>query len=494
MRRSLQQIKSENRDLVIVRKTNDLIEARYKMTMWEVRVWDKFLSLLRHEREVKDEYKVFINEIIRNYHLEGDKRAFQRIIQASHSLQDRYITDSAISRDEMRHLRSHVFASIEVVITRDGDSYILFEVPKKLKPILKANRERYKDFLLDNFIGMSSFYSKRLYEILKQYEFIGHRDIALEDLRHVLAIEPEEYKLYAHFKKRVVEKAQEDCARCSDIRFDFEEIRKGKAVHTLRFTIRSNRPTRLLNPPPPVGSRRVAKQKMVLGLPSFEEQRDLFSQAEVVETTLHLPQNEPKNPLFTTFFTRLNEWWGVEDEEFSRRLDGKTEADIEAAIAFTKERIRAGKAYNPAGVFLDALKKGHRSAAQIREEKQAEIKRRADEKQSNLKQLVAVYEGLLDDYSASVNDAVRLITTEHPAVTEAVIEEIRIAQRLLGNRKIDDFTIEHFRKDPMLRGMVIAAIMGKHPARFEALRAAIGAKIEAVKMEIRAIEPAFRFS
>ena len=51
--------------------------------------------------------------------------------------------------------------------------YILFEVPRKIKPILTATNERYKDFALENFIGISSFYSKRVYELLKQYEKIG---------------------------------------------------------------------------------------------------------------------------------------------------------------------------------------------------------------------------------------------------------------------------------------------------------------------------------
>ena len=251
MRKTTEHLQKQFQDMVIVRKSNDLIEARYKMTMWEARVWDKFLSILRKERDVKDEYKIAISEIIENYQLQDDKRAFQRIIQASHALQDRYITNSTISRDEFRHLRSHIFASVETVVTNDGDSYILFEVPRKIKPILTATNERYKDFALENFIGISSFYSKRVYELLKQYERIGERTFTIDDLRNVLAIEETEYKLYGHFKKRIVDKAQEDLLRCTDISFTYEELKKRgtKQVISIRFIIKSNKAQRLLNQP-----------------------------------------------------------------------------------------------------------------------------------------------------------------------------------------------------------------------------------------------------
>ncbi len=497
MRRSLEDIKQNRGDLVIIRKTNDLIEARYKMSMWEVRVWDKFLSLMRHEKEIGDEYKVEINEIIRNYQLEGDKRAFQRIIQAAHSLQDRYITDSAISRDELRHLRSHVFASIEVVITRNGDSHILFEVPKKLKPILKANRERYKDFLLENFVGMSSFYSKRMYEILKQYEFIGHRVILVDDLRNVLAIGEDEYKLYGHFKKRVVEKAQEDCARCSDITFDFEEVKKGRAVHSLKFIIHSNAPRKMA---------RLALAASGSPAERFPKNRkkgyngpDLFSQAiEILPELGQLPEITPHeevsvNPLFLKFFTRLNEWWGLEDEEFTRRLDGKTADEIENAIAFTKERIKAGKAFNPAGVFLDALSKGHKTPEQIREAKEIAQKQRAAERELHIKKLVEDYDKLLEQYAAGIRETVRNITSETPEVTEEVVREIKTSQSILGNRQIKTYSVEEFRKDPVLRGMVISAIMEKFPERFQYLREEIAPAVEAAKAKVLAIEPGHHF-
>ena len=116
----------------------------------------------------------------------------------------------------------------------------------KIKPILIATNERYKDFSLENFIGISSFYSKRIYELLKQYEKIGERTFTIDSLRNVLAIEENEYQLYGNFKKRVIDKAQEDLVRCTDISFTYEELKKrgSKLVTSLRFIIRANKAQR----------------------------------------------------------------------------------------------------------------------------------------------------------------------------------------------------------------------------------------------------------
>lgn len=498
MRKTTEHLQKQFQDMVIVRKSNDLIEARYKMTMWEARVWDKFLSILRKERDVKDEYKIAISEIIENYQLHDDKRAFQRIIQASHALQDRYITNSTISRDEFRHLRSHIFASVETVVTNDGDSYILFEVPRKIKPILTATNERYKDFALENFIGISSFYSKRVYELLKQYERIGERTFTIDDLRNVLAIEESEYKLYGHFKKRIVDKAQEDLLRCTDISFTYEELKKRgtKQVTSIRFIIKSNKAQRLLDKPSGLLPKsktskiREVAQLPLFGLsdePIFTDYEPIPAEKTLEKTPLIMP------PLFEKYFAIVSDWWGVEQTEFVKRLEGREEAQVLHAIEYTKDRIKAGKATNPAGVFLDALSKGYKTPEQIKVEKQEEKARFARERAEKIKPLIDDYEGLEKNYSQSINDAIRSITKTQPEATEIAIEKIKTTYRRLGMTDIMDKTTEDFRQNPMLRNIVMSEIMNQYPSVFEAIKDDFEQKKTLLKQKVKLIDPNFVF-
>ncbi len=497
MRKTTDHIQKKFQDMVIVRKSNDLIEARYKMTMWEVRVWDKFLSILRKEHEVKDEYKIAISEIIQNYQLQDDKRAFQRIIQASHALQDRYITNSTISRDEFRHLRSHIFASVETVVTNDGDSYILFEVPRKIKPILTATNERYKDFALENFIGISSFYSKRVYELLKQYERIGERTFTIDDLRDVLAIEDNEYKLYGHFKKRIVDKAQEDLLRCTDISFTYEEVKKRgtKQVTSIRFIIKANKAQRLLNKLIESAPKtKTSKIKEITQLPLFAlPSGPVFTDFELIEDKIPAKNAAVMPPLFEKYFTMVSDWWGVEQAEFVRRLEGRGEEHLLHAIEYTKDRIKAGKATNPAGVFLDALSKGYKTVEQIKTAKQDEKNRLAREKTEKMKPLIADYENLEKTYTQSVNDTIRATTKAHPEATEMAIEKIKTTYSRLGMTDIVDKTTEDFRQNPMLRNIVMSEIMNQYPSVFEAIKADFEAKKAILRQKMQLIDSRYMF-
>lgn len=498
MQKTIGTAEKSKKDIVIVRKSNDLIEARYKMTIWEMRVWDKFLSILRKEREIKDEYKINISEIIANYELQDDNRAFQRIVQAAHALQDRSITESTISRDEFRHFRSHIFASIETVVTRDGESYILFEVPKKIKPILIATNERYKDFSLENFIGISSFYSKRIYELLKQYEKIGERTFTIENLRNVLAIEENEYQLYGNFKKRVIDKAQEDLVRCTDISFTYEELKKRgtKLVTSLRFIIRANKAQRLLESDKEQSLKaQPLTIEEIVQLPVFGKSHKIrFIDSETsLDPTAHKPALEPIPPIFEKYFSIVTDLWGVEHNEFAKRLGDKDEDGIIQAIKYTKDRIKVGKASNPAGVFLDALSKGYKTPEQIKATKQEEKARLARERAEKIKPLVDEYEGLEKSYTKSINDSIRSITKEHPEATKTAIDKIKTTYRQLGMTDIMDKTTEDFRQNPMLRNIVMSEIMNQYPSVFDAIKNDFEQKKTILKQKIRLIDPDFVF-
>jgi len=87
---------------------------------------------------------------------------------------------------------------------------------------------------------MQSSYSIRIYELLKQYQKLSMREYYLEELRHVLQIDPGIYEKYNDFKKRVILQAQSEINALTDIKFSFEEIKEGKRVIGLRFNIYPN--------------------------------------------------------------------------------------------------------------------------------------------------------------------------------------------------------------------------------------------------------------
>ncbi|NJN33872.1 MAG: replication initiation protein [Saprospiraceae bacterium] len=81
----------------------------------------------------------------------------------------------------------------------------------------------------------------RIYDLLKQYENIGKRKLEVQRLKELLDVS-DKYALYGSFKQKIILEAQKRLAESADIRFDFEEIKRGKAVSELQFFIYPNIP------------------------------------------------------------------------------------------------------------------------------------------------------------------------------------------------------------------------------------------------------------
>jgi plasmid replication initiation protein len=98
-------------------------------------------------------------------------------------------------------------------------------------------------YKLWNILQLTSDNQQRMYEILKQYEYAGVREISVNDLREFLGIKPEEYPRWDNFRRFVLEASQEALARHTDIKFTWEvagKRGKGGKINRLKFNIEKN--------------------------------------------------------------------------------------------------------------------------------------------------------------------------------------------------------------------------------------------------------------
>lgn len=84
--------------------------------------------------------------------------------------------------------------------------------------------------------SLSGSHSFKIYWLLSEYRTFGTRTFMVEDLRFRLGIRPDEYvDRFNNFKAKVLDKAQEELAD-TDLHFEMELLREGKAVQQIRFT------------------------------------------------------------------------------------------------------------------------------------------------------------------------------------------------------------------------------------------------------------------
>jgi|SRR3990172_8458901 len=228
--------KEENKELIV--KSNNLIEASYKLTLQEQRI---ILYMASQIQANDDDFKPIRLSI----------SAFKDLIQINNNSQYKElkeITERLRTKDlaiKQSNSTLHIgwLSSAEYF---HSQGYIELEFSPKLKPYLLQLKERFTKYKLVNVLQLKSFYHIRLFELLKQYESIGWRYFELDELMGILGIKKGEYKLYADFKARILKPAKSEFDekykhKAIDFTFEFEEHKEVRKVVGLRFEIKKHK-------------------------------------------------------------------------------------------------------------------------------------------------------------------------------------------------------------------------------------------------------------
>jgi hypothetical protein len=103
-----------------------------------------------------------------------------------------------------------------------------------------TQRGNFTKSLTKELKSLSSSHSFKIYWLLSEYRTFGTRTITVEDLRFRLGIRADEYAdRFNNFKAKVLDKAQEELSD-TDLCFEMELLREGKAVKQIRFTFNAS--------------------------------------------------------------------------------------------------------------------------------------------------------------------------------------------------------------------------------------------------------------
>lgn len=214
----------------IVTKSNELVNAQYRLSTYETRIILFLASKVQPKDEQFNKFTFSVKEIASVLGLTGNS-VYEDLQRITYGLLDKKFTIITKRGNKDSILQTNWLASAEYT----GGSVEL-EFSAKLKPYFLQLKEKFTSYKLYDVIRLKNMYSFRIYEILKQYEGIGTRVMELEELRALLVSE-EDYPKYGNFKQKVLLVAQKELAEKTDLYFDFEEIKTGKKVTKLKFTI-----------------------------------------------------------------------------------------------------------------------------------------------------------------------------------------------------------------------------------------------------------------
>lgn len=210
----------------VVKKSNVLVRASWAVkSVYEPRLVALVASRVRVEDQDFQDYEIPLSELLGGA---TDGRTRQLVTDVVDNLMGRVLT---ISRPT-GWIKYCLFSKCEF----DQTCGI---VRARFDPDLKAHylnlKSHFTQYSLMEFLLLPSIYSQRLFEILKSWGSLPEVVISLADLFSMLDV-PDTLRRYPDFRRYVLEKAHKDITGKTALRFEWEAIKKGRAVESIRFT------------------------------------------------------------------------------------------------------------------------------------------------------------------------------------------------------------------------------------------------------------------
>jgi len=214
----------------IVSQANGLVTARYSLPLAEQRLILTMIARIQPNDEDFKPYRISVREMA----------DFIGVSKTSAYSECKKITESLLKRvltiDEPDGLLQVSWVSSAKYI--DGAGMVRLSFDPSLKPYLLKLQGNFTRCKLDMLLSFKSQFTMRLYSILKQYAWRGkEHEIELETLREMLGINKDQYKLYADFRRYILDSTQKELAEKADHYFSYKEIKYGRRVGAILFQI-----------------------------------------------------------------------------------------------------------------------------------------------------------------------------------------------------------------------------------------------------------------
>lgn len=218
----------------MVYKSNALVEAAYRLSVYEQRIVLSAISQVRRGETVTDEvlYSVSAADISQLAGIAIDD-AYSKLKHAALRLKRRevWLTEEPSGRKKPSVM---VTGWVQTIIYRDGEGRVELRFAKDMLPYLTDLREQFTKYALSDIAKMDSAYAIRLYELLMQWNSTGQREISLEDLRRILQLEGR-YPAIRDLKRWVLEPAIDQINEHSPLSVTWEQSKTGRRVTHLSF-------------------------------------------------------------------------------------------------------------------------------------------------------------------------------------------------------------------------------------------------------------------
>ena len=475
--------KQTNQSIVLIKKSNNLVESRYKFDIWETRFFLSILSKIQKENTQFQVYRIRYKDVIKTFGLKsGD--AYASLRDAAKSLMRKTVLTSyyvdGVKREQELNLITKIDYMTDEQIGQENHEYIDVMVHDEMKPYLLQLSKNFTAYDLRNVAALG-VYSIRLYELLKQYESIGSRTLKIDDMKIMFELTTE-YPKYNDFYRWVIKPSEVEINKHTDLLItDIEKLKEGRKVVALRFTFRAktaqelekirgklyqNMPFTHLPEPEII---ELSPKFLITGDENWVEKDKKPSVPYPIEEAVTDTENATaQEKLMVELSPIVVMQFGVSFKMFMNLVEQHTEGVIKQAILVTEKAIQAGKVENKAGFFVQAVRNNYQDTeqdkqkieAEQRAQKQAKMdaaKKMEQEVQQQKEQIVR------DESKRKIKIIEGLIQTDSLLLHQAIAE---LRRGISGASFDPTIPIGQVLETPMLAGKLMNILQKIEPTIF----------------------------
>jgi plasmid replication initiation protein len=248
---------------VIAIQHNNLVQAKYSMTLQQKRVMIWLVSQIKPTDEDFKEHILSVKELIEVCQLSGES-AYKQLKDITFSLIEKgiRIIDITTPKEDIETQISWLSSAKY----RYGRVTLTFS--PELKPYLLLLKERFTAINMIDMMQFKSVHAIRIYELLKQYENIGERILDIEEIKECCGVK-DKLRKYDHFEKYLLLISQREINEKSDIHIEFERIKPFRKIEGIKFIITKNKAYELRNNPSKQAQEVKRKPAVIITLKEF---------------------------------------------------------------------------------------------------------------------------------------------------------------------------------------------------------------------------------
>lgn len=227
---------ADNVNRLVVRKSNDLIEARYRLTVEEQRLVLLLSTAISPEDEDFKDYEIKVSAFAHTFNLEKRKAIYKSVEEAARELAGKTIN---LSKNGKK-----VYASwLSYVEYVEGSGLLKLRFDKSLKPYLLQLKKHFTQYNLSSVINFRSSYSIRFYEFLKMETWKAkegrfEKKFNISEYRSILGIDKKAYSVFSDFRKRVIEPTVSEISNHTELNIlNVKYLKTGRKITTICFVV-----------------------------------------------------------------------------------------------------------------------------------------------------------------------------------------------------------------------------------------------------------------